>query len=419
MSELTPKPQLHIQEHLCDEVEGRRTLLELVDWEIDAKRAESERPGWTKWAIFGSLATVAWVFLSSLGAQGVAWRTVAVHAAGLWMLADLLQWGLRLIGHRSPMNQTLVLRSTVLAHSRTQLILECLRTALLLLIVVTTMPFTWKPSMATAEVFYASESVLLLASTAVSFVRLPLPIPRETGRLSWLRLTPLVPVGLLAVTAVGGPMPVLSSALAGTNLPELRLACLMVAAYYLVLLAARDAAHYPLLNELLSLRRNLALGRIDLDSGRKQLDLTISGLRIADVMEKEVSQVIRYFEELSLSAGQTWKNLSTLDALVRQLAEHGGEAGKDDQVTIDALIEAAERQVGVSKATAAKLVDSVTKLVAGARAWKMMAPDRASEVDAIARDAAERGTAVSKKLEEVLTLTASIKVVAQKYRGQQ
>ena len=42
-------------------------LLHFLDSEIDYVRDERKQPGWTKWAISGSIATLLWLLLNELG----------------------------------------------------------------------------------------------------------------------------------------------------------------------------------------------------------------------------------------------------------------------------------------------------------------------------------------------------------------
>jgi hypothetical protein len=405
---------ISIADHHCDESSDRTTLLAIIDWEINARKEESQRPGWTKWAIFGALATVAWVFLNSLGAQVVSWPTVTAYVACLWMLIDLLGRCGSLIGNRTRLSQTLLLKTSYLASSRTQLVLQLLRSVFLLIAVLTILTFTWKPSMVAAAVWYGLGSLVFLVLTVMSFGQQPIAIPHDTGRRGWLRLTHLVPIGLLAIAVVRGPTSTLTSALTGTTLLELRLACLLVVACYLAYLALRDAADVPLLNELVSLRRNLAMERIDVESARKQLDLTMSGLRISDVMQKGVSRVIQYSEELSVSVEQATKTLSTLDSVMHRLVADPASMTPDDQTTTVALLEAANRQLGISEPLTDKLMDSIKKLSTGGRMWKVLAPDRAAEVDELIRDANVRRETISKKVKGLRAVSDSLQVSREK-----
>jgi hypothetical protein len=47
----------------CPSLEARGELIELLEFEIARIEKEQERPGWTKWALAGAVASCGWLLL--------------------------------------------------------------------------------------------------------------------------------------------------------------------------------------------------------------------------------------------------------------------------------------------------------------------------------------------------------------------
>src|SRR5687768_1148215 len=68
--------------------EDVKRLLELIDFEINRIDAEESRPGWTRWALFASVASAFWLLTIELENNAFSWKGALFVFLGLWIAYD-------------------------------------------------------------------------------------------------------------------------------------------------------------------------------------------------------------------------------------------------------------------------------------------------------------------------------------------
>ena len=316
-------------------------LVQLANQEIQRVRDDNRQPGWTPWALVGALASALWLFLSSLERSPVRWNQVlalylvlALIFEGISRLSGLLDAG----PARDSKHARFWLAHTALGSARHYFALELCHTAFLLSVpIICELPFGWLAS-GGIYLYYGQRMVGLVLVLVFSFTRLPIHLRLRASRtrdvLSWTALSALLVVAIIAVSTYITEME------PSPGFGEWRVAGLLCAIALLLLLLAKSRAEPPLLGPLVDMRRDLVLGRMDLDSARRQLDLALTGLEVGGVLQEHVAHIVRTIgtvEELLETARQELLLLAT--------RVEKGDATREARTIAEALCQAASAHV--------------------------------------------------------------------------
>src|SRR5207249_9220834 len=107
--------------------------------EIDQIRADERQPGWTRWAIFGALASLTWLAINQieayrLGATNAAFVTLVIHLNYLFLLAIASFFSLP--NQRAERGVRLRPASALLGHGRVHLLWNAARYTILLSVAI-------------------------------------------------------------------------------------------------------------------------------------------------------------------------------------------------------------------------------------------------------------------------------------------
>jgi hypothetical protein len=110
-------------------------IINVLDFEIDRRRSESHRPGWTKWALIGGIGTCGWLFFSELVDKTVSWSNVAVVFLGTSIVWDVFEFLIPRFrtSEKSPSSETrVILSKSLLGGIRFNVLFELIRVCVLL-----------------------------------------------------------------------------------------------------------------------------------------------------------------------------------------------------------------------------------------------------------------------------------------------
>ena len=266
-------------------------LTELLNAEIDRIRAEESRPGWTMWALLGGLATILWLMVAELEKNTIDLLNVLFLLLLFSLVCDTLREIPLIISGSPALSVPLRVKFTrSIFQGRVHSLVALVRSITLIIVTAMIRPFASACYVVAAYVFYVRLALAFAGRFLLSFLRVPSPAPQQDAE--WtakvLRLLLLVP-GIIALFG-------LSSALLNQKVSpevfEYRFSGLLVAATLTLLLLAQGQSRAPLLATLMHIRRSLTFGSIDLASAKRQAEVALLGMTVADAFQDDLRRLL-------------------------------------------------------------------------------------------------------------------------------
>ena len=295
-------------------------FLRFLETEIDRITTQQREPGWTVLAILLALAGLAWLISEELISQSFRVDTVArlfVAAASaiacLEVLAspffarsdDGLSQGSRFARARS-----------LFGHSGLALAGGVLYCALLA-------SLAWY-FRANTPGFFVYLAVGTYGGAALVFLISPIlgssGMPSERPHPPVYRSFALIPICGLLSLALGliavGFLAALIAAAGWPPIAEIRLSIMLAVAASLLMGLLHSSSPPPLLDTLIAIRRELALGRSSLAEAIRKADIVFLGLKATDVLQEEVKSVL---ELLTCMNREVREGIEALDLISARL----------------------------------------------------------------------------------------------------
>ena len=383
----------------------REELLSALDAQIKFVTDERRSTGWTRWAIWGALATLTWLATDLFSHPHLALPATALLALGIFVLWRLLDMVATLL---SPSTRAIAaptrfrIFADVISSARLELVLSGARYLLILFVLgwfgFHNIPLLW---------VYAAFALLFNVTVfAYGFLPFAFPSKQQKSSLFFENLPSLIAIIVLlgSLIQVGVELQHFTSEL---NLSVVRLAIVFNAAAHLFKWLASDSTSAPLLEHLKQVRQDLAFGRISLDEASRQADVTLSGLKLTEVLHPPVSAALTRATELqSLLAGL--KGL-TIDAnnLVAAVRENDHEKQENDRrgAQLVRLLDRLDQELNSVSAKKAELESAVARLQISSQIIVLFSPESKQEVQSITGKVA---IAITEARMEVVNFTKQI-----------
>jgi hypothetical protein len=318
--------------------EGIARLIELLEFEIDRIRAEESQPGWTPWALMGSLATALWLLLAELETHIIDFQNVLFLLLALSLAYDCVKFLPSVWQASSRSASRFRLAHGVMSPMRSGALIEVGRSAVL--IVATT---GIRPLLNVRYIIatYLSFGILAFFGMIVfiySFLKTPLPVGNNRRGMAIGCALFLLP----AMFAIFGYAEALLRQMVLPTVPEYRVGGLLLIATIVLLILTKRRSQTPLLETLVGIRHNLALEQIDLDSARRQTEIALLGMKVDDVLQNDLKELLADLEQMSIHVESMTREHQ---AIVTAAGEYGGKTGEDQCASIKDWIASAEGQI--------------------------------------------------------------------------
>lgn len=273
-----------------DESAGYQSAIDLLNYEINHLNDQQGRPGWTKWAIVAAFASLLWLLINVMESSQVNWKIASIYTVFLYLFA---------IGVKSTLN-IMTLTPEVTNEIRFSKIVkkihpnECLwsiaKSTVMLL-------FLWYANVyfSLAETISLSIFISLgIVFSAIAIVIIQANIPMNiTGKKSsgWLSFVLdvfcIYPIIMMAVIVIRTNL--------NTHLPEIRVSGIIFGLVFLVDKYLEDTPHGHMLAELINIRRQLCMRKINSNAAIQQTEIVILGMKISDLLSGDVSRILSLF----------------------------------------------------------------------------------------------------------------------------
>jgi hypothetical protein len=310
---------------------GTDNVLGVLDFEINRITADKRRPGWTIWALYGATATILWLLVDQWEHGSVHWISVLQFFFAFYFAFESLAPLRIFLRERQPSRGLFRFRPTSQTSSRGKLVTSLLKSLSLLIIAILAMRGVRWPQ-AIIAIFFET---LALASQIWLLVRNLQNDPEWIGDsfLTNVRLAILINLIVQALLAViilwvasGYFLSAFSRLPIGTSVSDLRISGLLIALVFLLEKLITESEPPPLLSDLLSVRRDLAFGRIDLKTAIRQADIILDGMEAANLFQEEISQILHVRDRITSKI----QNVISLCAVVIESGEVSGTLQNDE-----------------------------------------------------------------------------------------
>jgi hypothetical protein len=357
-------------------------LLAALDAQIRFKMDERQSAGWTRWAIWGALATLTWLATDLFSHPGFSLKETTLLAIGFFGLCRLLEI---VVAFFSPSSTAITAptRFRIFADVIGSARLELVASGAGYLLIIIALAWFGFHHLLLVWIYVIGAFSFNIAIFAYGF--LPLAFPTQFKRRMVVQNLPsFIAIAVLfgGLIQVGQELRQLTS---GLNLSEVRLAIIFIASSYLFHWLASDATAAPLLEHLKQIRQDLAFGRISLVEAARHADVALSGLKLTEALHPPVSTALTKAEALQTVLVALKELTEEADKLVstmrEQVLEHdeNEERGAQLMRLLDRL-DAELRGVAVKKS---ELETAVSKLQISSQIIVMFSPESKQEIQSI------------------------------------
>jgi hypothetical protein len=310
-------------------------VIHFLEYEINSKRSEATRPGWTTWAILGAMASFLWLMFSVLDTnESISWRIILYISLSLSISFDSL---LLLIRFLSSLSSKQFAKGTRFEYVETSfgsfLILIFFRTVVLLIFLYLFSPqinnfvefFCW--------LFLVFSLILTSLLLTLYYFQIPISTNPNPSYKSILNIFTILWLASGIIAAIGLIIEIHSKVF-WPSISEWRLGFIILGLSLLVLIFSHSKPSPVLLLELDYIRRKLSLGEIDLNRAKQQIDLIIHGLKLNDVLQLQMNNVLVSLKNIQNIYEKCDSELRIIENFINTPSE---KWNKEDKTTVDAV----------------------------------------------------------------------------------
>jgi len=289
----------HVAPNNTEEYQSRRReFYSYLDAEINNLRSDIQRPGWTKWAILGSVATLTWLLLLQIELGTYLVRNVIVLLLVFSLVIQFFgttRTALDVTGSGHTPN-TRFFNMDSFTRNRVGFALFIGQLTFLVFVVAR----FYQAAGTLTTVIALSALLPLLFAGIVTFVMLSInyPFPINPKRVRSVKIFP-VTVSALSAMAVWRYIDFLRIQPSTVTVADIRLALLAAGIFGLIYMLVNVPRGNVMLDSLIMTRRQFVLGEINLDMAIVQTDISLAGLRAHDVLEEHVGKLLSLYREAS------------------------------------------------------------------------------------------------------------------------
>ena len=305
-----------------------RQFIEHLDKEIHNLRDEIQRPGWTNYAILGSIAALAWILINCFETGGYSLRNVAFLILGFSLLWDLLT--MLIPATKLPRLDLKLKRRFIninfLSSNRLSLFLIFCQYCFFLFVSLKLSQDLGTFTTIFTSVFLSIILLFILLMALFIFLKFPIPMSPSKKKLNIVLNTIIILSFLVIIFRYLGFSLMSPST---TVITDIRLALPIVAIFYLLIILIRIPKGKLILDSLVMIRRELALGEINLDTARIHADVALTGLRTSDILEEYLTTLLSLYREVTTDLKEASRYLEDIEILYSEKQD-----GQVEQATL-------------------------------------------------------------------------------------
>jgi hypothetical protein len=281
---MNEKPEGNSDQTSNDNFHRRQEFINFLNAEISNLRNEIQRPGWTTWAILGSIAVLVWLLLDEIELSRYSIINVAFLLLVFFLVFVSYVLVHFLINPNPPIrsSQGRFMQERWMPTARIPLLFITILNALLVAATIILSPYI-NNIFATiiSCIVFSYLFLLILLLNIIVYMKIPFPMAPKTSTRAKI---PTLLIFILSLLSLWQYIRYILTS-STFNIFDLRFAFIIFAILILFLLLVRKPSGFLTLENLTNTRRDYFLKYIDLNTAIKYVDITFTGYRAADVLE--------------------------------------------------------------------------------------------------------------------------------------
>ncbi|MDT5271151.1 MAG: hypothetical protein QOH49_3337 [Acidobacteriota bacterium] len=314
-----------------DQSEEFNRIIGVLEFEIARIRVEESQPGWTTWALLGGLATTWWFLTVEIESHGADLRVIAYLFLVYYLALASIRILHNLVSGRS-FNLGTALRfrfsHSRFSKTRSSLLIEICQSVVLIYIVTKYKSAVHSVFSIAAYLFLGIDLLAGMLVFALSVINIPFTDPHASMK---RRLMPAAYLFCgVGVIALVGFADALFNRTISPLMSEYRITGLLIAITQILIIFGKREQDTPLLQSLIDIRRNLGLGRLQLDDAKHQIEIALEGMTASDVLQDELAMLLSHIEGINIRLESAAKEIQALTTTLPK----GSDGLSEDQRTL-------------------------------------------------------------------------------------
>lgn len=282
------------------ENQQKKVVLDTLDAEIGYILNERKQSGWNLWVIIVGIASIIGYFLKEMETSKTSFENVSLIFLTFLLIYDMI--GLIFVAISSDATEhskgnRFQISSTLYSGGRPTTFFLLLRSLLVIWLVMTTSAHVPNSYIYMTYGYYSAMIVLLLFGFLISFLKYPVQLigHRKQAKIKMI-IVPIIFLWILIPTYKYMSILVQNSSL--FSVPDFRVSSIFFALTILFSLLVRNLNRPILLSSLIILRRDLAFGKIDIHSAKRQAEIIFAGMKFTEAFQEELKGIFSSIEKI-------------------------------------------------------------------------------------------------------------------------
>ena len=297
----------------------KKDLQKLLEFEIIRIQKEQSRPGWSAWALLGSLATIFWLITVTLDGKTIDLHNTLFLVFFFSILYDTIKYQSQFLSLNYPTsNSSTAIISTqkFFSPTRNNIFLVLVRNISLLILIISS-PFNFSFFiLLLCYFFYGIEIIGNTLSIILSFFNIPFSISAKSFKANIFANGFFFIFGFFIIY---GLILMLLSQTISPKIVEYRLAGLITSASIIILLLSSSQGHHFLLDNLIDIRRNLGMDKTDVTFAKRQIEIAFYGMELDEFYQSDLNKLLSIMDEVNIEANTA---INVADGVRRKYGEN-------------------------------------------------------------------------------------------------
>jgi hypothetical protein len=304
-----------------DNNSSKDTFYDYLTSEIEYLKGELERPGWTRWAIIASIAYLIWLLLDILEYYTPNIQSLSITLISFLALHQIYFFvKLQLTSDTGNHNDKIIPTNVLLGDNRFYILILFLL-AIIILFLTYHLPDTLcKWSTIAIKAYIIIFSLFLIFFFISSFLYLPLariPTPKPSSGIIYFVIF-LIPAFFLYDSInyyIHYPDII--------HLDDIKFTGLILALAYLFLLLIKTPIHSRMLENLITIRRDLILNKLELSDAIRQTSIVLTGIKASGYIQTYVHKYLDISHKIEVIIDRFILDARELKSWIRDVEERG------------------------------------------------------------------------------------------------
>ncbi|MCX6571732.1 MAG: hypothetical protein NT006_10020 [Candidatus Aminicenantes bacterium] len=343
----------------------KRILIEFINHETDQFDVEQKRHGWSTRALLVALATLVWLLASQMPLTSVNWQNVGLLFFTLVLTISFIDSFSSTVSMQfgKVSEEPRFFLTSLFGIARKYILTRFVLCLILFFVGIQLRMHIFGISKILILILLAFDAAASLIALIFSFRHIPFSkflIRKSAPFYSFLSTVPMI-------IALAGYYVALAKNLDSFSPSDIKVALLLTLITTTFALMGRMPIMSPILPSLDSIRKNLVLNKIDVDRATSQLDIALSGMKVGDLLQENVKEILDQYDAINNVLKQTTEDSKAIESLISHAASNVSvDELKNISRATGALFDKKDKQGEDLVALQKKLSESVKKYQAKA-----------------------------------------------------